>query len=300
MIIECENLAKRFRGHDAVRGVNLAVPQGAALGLIGANGAGKTTMLRLLLNVLTPDGGSARSLGVDSRHLRPRHFLRIGYVSENQKLPDRLTIAQYFAYLRSLYPNWDAALEASLRQQFDLPPHRALGKLSHGMRMKTMPTGALSFRPEVLLLDEPLSGLDPLVRDEVMEGLIGQAGETTIVISSHELAEIEGSLTHMAFMERGRVLFQDTIDDALGRFRSVSATLTRDLPRDAKFPDAWLSPRLSGQVLHFVDRAFRNEETLRQQLTESVGAVHVLSAEPMSLRDLSKELMRAGRTEARA
>src|SRR5687768_14848181 len=100
MIVEADNLVKRFRRFDAVRGVSLAVPKGAALALIGANGAGKTTTLRLLLNILTPDAGSARVLGIDSRRLSRRDFWRIGYVSENQKIPDRLTVAQYFDYVR--------------------------------------------------------------------------------------------------------------------------------------------------------------------------------------------------------
>ena len=145
MIIECENLVKRFRRHDAVRGVNLAVPKGAALAIIGANGAGKTTTLRMLVNILTPDSGTARVLGIDSRRLRPGDLLRIGSVSENQKLPDRLTVGQYFDYVRSLYPSWDRGLERDLRRQLDLPPGRALGKLSHGMHMKAMVVGALSF-----------------------------------------------------------------------------------------------------------------------------------------------------------
>ena len=141
---------------------------------------------------------------MDSRRLARREFLRLGYVSENQTLPDRLTVAQYFHYLRALYPNWDRRLEAELLTRFALPHDRPLGKLSHGMRMKAMLAAHFRFRPELLILDEPLSGLDPLVRDEVMEGLLRQAEDTTVLISSHELSEIEGAATHMAFMDRGR------------------------------------------------------------------------------------------------
>src|SRR4249920_3503158 len=115
MIIETDNLSKRFLRHEAVQGVSLRVPPGAAFALIGANGAGKTTLLRMLVNILGPDSGTASVLGVDSRRLAHNDYLRIGYVSENTKLPERLTIAQYFAYLRTLYPNWDKALETDLR-----------------------------------------------------------------------------------------------------------------------------------------------------------------------------------------
>jgi ABC-2 type transport system ATP-binding protein len=155
MIIEAKDLTKRFGGHEAVRGVDLSVPEGAAMALIGANGAGKTTTLRLLLDILRPDGGAASVLGVDSRRLSPADFTTIGYVSENQKLPARLTVAQFFDYLRPLYPNWDRALENDLRERLDLPAGRRIGKLSHGMRVKTALASALAFRPRVLILDEP-------------------------------------------------------------------------------------------------------------------------------------------------
>ncbi|HEV2702639.1 MAG TPA: ATP-binding cassette domain-containing protein [Steroidobacteraceae bacterium] len=126
MIIQAENLTKKFWRHDAVHGVNLSVPEGATFALIGANGAGKTTTMRMLVDILAPDQGSARVLGVDSRHLKPHDRLRIGYLSENQDLPDRLSIAHYFDYLRTLYPNWDQSLEKRLLERFELPPKRAL------------------------------------------------------------------------------------------------------------------------------------------------------------------------------
>jgi ABC-2 type transport system ATP-binding protein len=234
MIIETENLTKTFRRHDAVQAVNLRVPEGATFALIGANGAGKTTTMRMLVNILAPDAGRAQVLGIDAQRISPADRHQIGYVAENQLLPDRLTIAQYFDYVRSLYPRWDGALERSLREQFDLPPDRALGKLSHGMRMKAMLTGVLSFRPKLLVLDEPLSGLDPLVRDEVMSGLLAQAGETTILISSHELSEIESCTTHVAFMVRGRLLFQEPIEVLAARFREVTAAPLQPMPRTTR------------------------------------------------------------------
>ena len=219
MIIQTEHLTKRYGRHEAVKDISLAVPEGAALALIGANGAGKTTTLRMLLNLAQPSTGDARVLGKDSRELSATDLARIGYVSENQKLPDGLTVAQYFDYLRPLYPTWDGGLEADLRARFDLPADRKLGKLSHGTRLKTVLAAALPFHPTVLILDEPLSGLDPLVRDEVMEGLLANAADTTILISSHELAEIEGFATHVAFIDRGRLLFQEPMEALTGRFR---------------------------------------------------------------------------------
>jgi ABC-2 type transport system ATP-binding protein len=296
MIIETENLTKKFWRHDAVRGLNLSVPEGATLALIGANGAGKTTTLRLLVDILAPDKGSARLLGIDSRRLKPDDRLRIGYVAENQALPERLSIARYFDYLRSLYPNWDRSLEMQLRKQFELPPERSLGKLSHGMRMKAMLIGVLAFRPKLLILDEPLSGLDPLVRDEVMSGLLAQAGETTILISSHELSEIEGCTTHAAFMVRGKVIVQETMESLGARFRDVTVTLARQ-PVISGLPESWLNPQAEGLQLQFVDTTFVDDVRLRDQVQKQLGAVHQFESTPLSLRDISKALMRATRQE---
>jgi len=296
MIIETDGLAKRFGRHEAVQNLNLAVPEGATCALIGANGAGKTTTMRMLVNLLAPDRGRARVLGVDSRALRRTDRQRIGYVSESQTLPERLSVGQYFHYLRSLYTNWDAGLEQQLRAQFELPPSRSLGKLSRGMRMKAMLIGALSFRPKLLILDEPLSGLDPLVRDEVLSGILGQAVETAILISSHELAELESCTTHVAFMVHGRLLFQEPIESLGARLREVTATLTGGADRGA-LPDTWLNVQVDGPLLRFVDTAFVNEANLLAQVQRRCGTVLHLEAQALSLRDISKALMRATRRE---
>jgi ABC-2 type transport system ATP-binding protein len=300
MIIETEGLSKTFRRHDAVRHVSLSVPNGAVYALVGENGAGKTTTLRMLVNILTPDRGTALVLGVYSHQLARREFMRLAYVSENQSLPDRLTVAQYFRYLRSLYPNWDRHLETELLGRFALPHDRRLGHLSHGMRMKAMLAGALSFRPELLILDEPLSGLDPLVRDEVMEGLLQQAENTTILISSHELSEIEGAATHMAFMDRGRVLFQEPVDVVSARFREITATLGDDGGTAVGLPASWLLPELSKQSFRCVETAFVSDADVLQKLILHVGAVGHVDVRPMSLREIAKSLMRAMRTERRS
>src|SRR5689334_19441825 len=150
VVIESQGVAKRFGRFEAVEDLDLRVPEGSVYALIGPNGAGKTTTIRLLMNILRPDRGAMTVLGTPSRQLRPRDFARIGYVSESQKLPDGLTLAQYFDYLRHLYPAWDRALENSLCAQFELPPGRRIRHLSHGMRMKALLVGALAYRPRLL------------------------------------------------------------------------------------------------------------------------------------------------------
>ena len=294
-VIETHGLCRRFLRHEAVAGVSLTVPAGSALALIGANGAGKTTLMRLLVNILRADHGQARVLGKDSRELRAPDFRRIGYLAENQKLPERLSLAHYFDYLRPLYPDWDLSLEASLRERFELPAERRLSKLSHGMRMKAMLTGALAFRPTLLILDEPLSGLDPLTRDEVVEGMLAQAEETTLVISSHEMTEIDGLATHVAYMDRGSLLFQSTTENLLARFRDVSATFQRAPEALAGLPPGWMSPKLFERTLRFADSAFSDEAALRAALSARFGPIEQIAVRPMSLRDVSKALMAAGR-----
>ena len=144
--------------------MSIAVPEGSAFALIGANGAGKSTTIKTLMNIISPSQGSATILGVDSRRISPSELAQIGYVSENQEMPGRLTVAEYLAYLRPFYPAWDRDLEAEILAQLCLPPDRKIKNLSHGMRLKMALACALLFLPKLLVLDEPFSGLDPLVR----------------------------------------------------------------------------------------------------------------------------------------
>jgi ABC-2 type transport system ATP-binding protein len=242
------------------------------------------------MNILRADRGQASVLGTPSSKLEPAEFQRIGYVSESQKLPERLSLAHYFEYLRSLYPAWDRTLEGQLCAQFELPSTRKIGHLSHGMRMKALLVGALAYRPKLLVLDEPLSGLDTLVRDEVVNGLLQQAADSTILISSHELAEIESFTTHVAFMQNGRLLLQEAIEDLQARFREVHVTLSavKELPQP--LPQGWLLPTVSGHRLRFVAARYDGDGPLYQELTRHFGAVK-MECEPMSLRAIANALM---------
>jgi ABC-2 type transport system ATP-binding protein len=290
MIIETQGVTKKFGRFEAIEELNLAVPEGSVFALIGPNGAGKSTTIRVLLNILRADFGEATVLGTPSRQLTTADFQRIGYVSESQKLPEGLTLAHYFEYLRTIYSTWDRALEHELCAQFELPPARKIKHLSHGMRMKALLVGALAFRPQLLVLDEPLSGLDTLVRDEVVNGLLQQAADTTILISSHELAEIESFTTHVAFMQNGRLLLQEAIESLQARFREVNVTLSamKELPRP--MPEDWLLAQVEGHRLRFVASQFQDETVLYQALARHFGAV-TMECEPMTLRAIANALM---------
>jgi ABC-2 type transport system ATP-binding protein len=210
-VIETQGLCKRYERFAALRELDIAVPEGSVFALLGASGAGKTTVIKILLNMIGATSGKARVLDVDSRALNPAVLAHIGYVSENQVLPGRLRVESFFDYLRPCYARWDRALEQDLRERLRLPPRRRIGELSHGMRLKMALACALPFRPKLLILDEPLSGLDALARDEIIGGFLRQTGEMTLLISSHELDEVERFATHVAFLHEGRLLFQGSV-----------------------------------------------------------------------------------------
>jgi ABC-2 type transport system ATP-binding protein len=296
-MIQAMNVWKKFGRHEALRGLNMSVPKGGAYALIGANGAGKTTMIRILMNIMEAERGTAMVLGVDSRRISPRELAQIGYVSENQELPKRFTVAEYLAYLRPLYPCWDKGCEAAILGQFRLPLGRRIGDLSHGMRMKMALACALPFRPRLLILDEPLSGLDALVRDEFMEGLLQQAGEMTILMSSHELNEIENVATHVGFLDEGRLLFEESMADLADRFREVHVTLDRAASPPGHAPKEWLNLRTMGNVVTFVDSRF-SEDLLGAEVGMLNGSVRNIDAQRMSLRSIFTALAMAARDAA--
>ncbi|HEV8180799.1 MAG TPA: ABC transporter ATP-binding protein [Candidatus Angelobacter sp.] len=201
--IRTENLSKRFLSVRALRGLTLEVPEGAIYALAGPNGAGKTTAIKVLMNILAPSSGRAEVLGLDSSRLAGASFTQIGYVSENQEQPEWMRVGSFFDYLRPFYPNWDRELETALIKRMELPLDRKLRHLSRGMKMKAALASALAYRPKLIVLDEPFSGLDPLVRDELIESLLERASDSTILISSHDLAEIESFSSHVGYLEQG-------------------------------------------------------------------------------------------------
>ena len=285
MMIRAEHVWRKFGRFDALRGLDLSVPVGSAFALVGANGAGKTTTIKILMNILEPTRGTATVMGVDSVRLSPKELSRIGYVSENQKMPERLTVAEYLAYLRPFYPDWDRVLEASIVTDLGLPLDRRIRDLSHGMRMKMALACALPFRPRLLVLDEPFSGLDPLIRDQFMEGLLRQGGDLTILISSHELSEIEGVATHVGFVSRGRLKFQESMEGLSARMRQVHVTLEEGAAAPAAFPAEWVGARRVGNVLTFVDTQF-SEDGLESRLRSLIGSARRIDVSSMPLRSI--------------
>lgn len=191
-ILQTIQLSKRFGSTVVLDRMDMRMPEGSIYGLLGPNGAGKsTTLQKILMNIQWPTSGHAEIFGRECRRISPEDLTHIGYVAESQDMPDWMTVAEFMAYLQPFYPRWDAVRAEQLLREFDLPLDRKLRHLSRGMRTKAALTSCLAYRPRLLVMDEPFSGLDSLVRDEVIEGLLANTEGASVLISSHDLAEIE-------------------------------------------------------------------------------------------------------------
>jgi ABC-2 type transport system ATP-binding protein len=237
------------------------------------------------MNIFRASSGGATVLGCDSRKICGRAFASIGYVSENQQLPGWMRVGYFLEYLRPFYPTWDRQLETQLVQRFDLPLDRKLKHLSRGMRMKAALASALAFRPKLIVLDEPFSGLDPMVRDELGKALLDHHANSAILLSSHDLAEIEGFATHVAFLESGRLRLSEEMAPLKSRFREVALTLDAPVAVPVDVPRNWLQISGTDSTIRFVDDAF-NENTLRSEIARRFGTPQTISISQMSLRTI--------------
>jgi ABC-2 type transport system ATP-binding protein len=296
-VIDVTNLTCRYRRVEAVQGITFAVAPGSVFALLGPNGAGKTTTIRALMNILRPSAGQARVLGVDSRQLGPRELQSIGYVSENQQLPRWMTVAELLAYCKPFYATWDDGFARKLVADFGLPLKGKIGRLSRGMRVKAALVSALAYRPRLLVLDEPFSGLDPVVRDDLIHGVLERAGEEqwSVFISSHDLDEVERLVDQVAFIDGGRLVVSEPLTTLQARFRRVEVTMPEPQASGPRDPPAdWIGTTSSGRVVRFVDTAYSpsaSEASIATRLPGGRVEVH-----PMTLREIFVALARQRRT----
>jgi ABC-2 type transport system ATP-binding protein len=290
--ISVRSLCKRYFKVTALDDVSFDVPQGAIYGLIGPNGAGKTTALKLLMNLQEPTSGSAQVLGIDSRRLRGEHFAQIGYVSENQRLPGWMTVKYLFDHLRPLYPTWDQARADELVAQFRLPLDRPIGKLSRGMQMKTALASSLCYRPKLVVLDEPFSGLDALMREELVTALLDGAEGAAVIISSHDLNEIESFVSHVGYLSDGRLQISEELGSLTARFREVVVTCA-DTTLPSPWPAHWICAERSSSAVRFVETQFDAERTPREINVFFRDVTHIETT-PMSLKSIFVTLARNG------
>ncbi|MCE0524182.1 MAG: ABC transporter ATP-binding protein [Methylacidiphilales bacterium] len=295
--IHAEHLCKHFRSNEALKDMGFSVPTGSIYGLLGPNGAGKTTTIKILMNLLTANSGRAEVLGCASHKLNWRGFQKIGYVSENQKLPEEMSVAELLAYLAPWYPDWDTKLCAELLTQLDLPAQRKLKNLSHGMKMKAALLSSLAFRPELLVLDEPFGGLDPVVREDFTKGLLGTVADSngTVFMSSQDVEEVERLCDWVGIMKPGRLFISEPLDQLLRRFRRVELTLaSRDTPEIDWGKDV-IQAECSGTSVNLVHQQFSGEATLRE-LRERASGIATTEDFPMTLREIYLAIARVRTT----
>jgi ABC-2 type transport system ATP-binding protein len=292
--IRTESLTKQFRRVTALNSLDLDVPQGAIYALVGPNGAGKTTAIKILMNIFRATSGRAQVLETDAQRIAGKAFTSIGYVSENQELPGWMRVDAFLDYLRPFYPTWDRDLEKELIKQFDLPLGRKLRDLSRGMRMKAALAGSLAYHPRLIVLDEPFSGLDPLVRDELIEGMLERAEEATVLISSHDLAEIESFSSHVGYLDQGNLLFSEEMAALAGRFREVELTLASPAALPGKLPATWMQANASSTAVQFIESHFDQERTTAE-IRQVFGEPRNVEFTPMSLRSIFLAMARSGR-----
>src|SRR6266540_2197119 len=214
-VIEIHGLRRRFGSKLALNAVSLTVSRGVVFGLVGENGAGKTTLIKHVLGLLKAQSGSVRVFGLNPVTDPVGVLGRIGYLSEQRDLPIWMRVDELLRYTRAFYPKWDAAYAEQLREQFGLDPAARIKHLSRGECAKAGLLLALAHRPDLLLFDEPSSGLDPVVRRDILEAIIRTVADEgrTVFFSSHLLDEIERVSDHVAMVVDGQMVLAGPLDD---------------------------------------------------------------------------------------
>ena len=291
-IIETAGLRRNFGSHMAVDGLDLTVPHGSIFGFIGRNGAGKTTTIRLLLGFLKSAGGEVRVF--DEAVTGPQGNAdlrrRIGYVSEGKYLYPYMTVQQIIRFTRPFFPKWRNDLERRYLDMFDLPPNRKISALSKGMRTSLMLLLAMSHGAELLILDEPIEGLDPAVIETLLKELVALPATegTTIFFSSHQLAEVEQIADHVAIIDRGRRVVDGALDDLKVQYQRLRIVFDRE-PAPISWRPGADDVRQEGRTVSIL--ASRNVEAIVEQARSLPGAS--VERFPVSLKEIFLEHVRS-------
>jgi ABC-2 type transport system ATP-binding protein len=294
LAIEAKGLIKAFDGKPAVQGIDIAVPEGSIYGILGPNGAGKTTTLRMLLGIIDPDEGRRTLLGRE----RPIEAAgEVGYLPEERGLYQAMKTRDAIAFMGALRglplrigrERAEALLrENRLGDYVDKP----IKSLSKGMAQTVQLLGTIVHRPKLIVLDEPFSGLDVLVREQLIESIVERTPEATVLLASHDLAEIESFATHIGYLNEGRLEFVEELSSLFDRFREIEVVADAD-PRGGAPPE-WLNVERSPHVVRFTDTRFAGAAAVAERFP---GASDI-AARPMSLRQIVIALAKASRRAA--
>lgn len=288
-VIEIEGLRKCFGAQAALDGLDLRVPAGSVFGFLGRNGAGKTTTIKHLLGLIKADGGSARIFGqpVADPNMSVAIRRRIGFVTEDKDLYPYMTVDGIIRFTRPFFPGWQRDLEQRYLDVFELPRGKRISQLSKGMRSKLMLLLAICHGAELLVLDEPMDGLDPPAVEQVLRELVAIAAEqgTTIFFSSHQLPEVEQIADHVAIIDGGKMLVCGELDDLKMHYQRLSLVCSDEPPGDVARMEGVVSVRRSGRMLSIL--VSRNVEAIAAQLRQLPGVA--IERFPVTLKELFLE-----------
>ncbi|HXA15524.1 MAG TPA: ABC transporter ATP-binding protein [Thermoanaerobaculia bacterium] len=231
-VIKISELTRRFGARTALDSVSLSMPRGAVYGLVGANGAGKTTLIKHVLGLLRAESGSVRVFGLDPVADPVAVLSRIGYLSEENDVPGWMRVDELIRYSRAFYPAWDDAYAEELRQTFALDPTAKIKNLSKGQKARAGLLIALAYRPELLVLDEPSSGLDPIVRRDILGAIIRTIADDgrTVLFSSHLLEEVEQVADHVTMIRQGAIVLSAPLDEIRKSHRCLTVRFAESRP----------------------------------------------------------------------
>ena len=292
-VISLNGLSCRFGSKEVLRDVNLHVPRGGVYGLVGENGAGKTTTIKHVLGLLRPEAGRVRVCGRDPVADPVGVLSRVGYLSEHRDLPAWMRVDELLLYTQAFYSGWDPVFAESLREQFELDPGKRIRDLSQGQQAKAGLLIALAYRPELLVLDEPSSGLDPVVRRDMLETIIRSVANEgrTVFFSSHLLDEIERVCDHLTIIHQGRVCATGRMEVLQEGHRRLSVRFDQALGERPEVPQA-LEISGEGRLWTFLCRYPCEDIVLQLQ---RLGGVVIHESVP-SLDEIFFAVVRGGET----
>lgn len=291
--IETTCLTKRFRKTPAVTDLDLRIPTGSTFGFIGPNGAGKSTTIRMLMGMLRISGGEARVLGFDPKFDALSIKQRVGYVPELQFIYRWMRVHEAIGFCRSLYDTWNDELCRDLLRQFDLDENKRVKQLSKGMVVKLALLLAVAHEPELLILDEPMAGLDPIAREEVLDGVLQAVCDRgcTILFSSHTLSDVQRMADRVGIIDEGRLLVDCAVDDLLRDTKRIRAVLT-DGSAPSHPPEGTIWQRTEKREWLVTVKDF-TENTVEQ--IRSRNGVENVEVIDLSLEDIFKDYIRGRR-----
>jgi len=246
-VIQIESLSRRFGKKQALDDVSLEINAGCVFGLVGENGAGKTTLLKHILGLLKPSRGNVRVFNLDPVADPELVLSRIGFLSEDRDMPEWMQIQQLLTFQASFFPNWDQDYAKELIEMFELEPKQRIKGLSRGQRARVGLLLAIAHRPELLVLDEPSSGLDPVVRRDILAAIIRTVADEgrTVLFSSHLLDEVQRVSDHVAMLHNGELLLSDRLDAVLAQHSRWTVRFPQPISNTPQIPGS-LSCRGAG------------------------------------------------------